>query len=147
MASFEVVVEVARPVEDVFAYATDPAKVPEWNAMVEGVTATESPLRAGTKTRIRMRLLGRTIDGTQQVLEHEANRRLVVRTDQPFRVTDTWTFDAIGSKTRVSFASEGSPGGFFRLAEPIVARIAKKQLQAQLDTLKEILEAGSTEAR
>lgn len=144
MAGFEVVVEINRPVEEVFAYASNPANVPEWNTMVEEVTASETPLRLGTKTRLRMRLLGRTIHGTQEVLEYEANRRFVVRTDGPFVVTDTWTFESIGDGTKVTFASEGAPGGFFKLAEPIVIRVAKKQLQAQFETLKEILEARVT---
>ncbi len=36
---------------------------------------------------------------------------------------------------------EADVGGFFKLGEPIVARIAQKQFQTVLDTLKEILEA------
>ena len=31
--------------------------------------------------------------------------------------------------------------GFFKIGEPILVRIAKKQFQAQLDTMKELLEA------
>ncbi len=36
---------------------------------------------------------------------------------------------------------EGEPGGFFKVGEPLLVRIAKKQIQAQLDTVKELLEA------
>jgi hypothetical protein len=36
---------------------------------------------------------------------------------------------------------EGEPGGFFKLAEPIVARVAQRQLKNDFETLKDILES------
>jgi hypothetical protein len=50
-------------------------------------------------------------------------------------------FEAAGKGTQVRAVFEGEPGGFFKVGEPILARIAKKQFQVQLDTVKELLEA------
>lgn len=36
---------------------------------------------------------------------------------------------------------EAEPGGFFKLAEPIVARMGKRQVDTNLANLKELLEA------
>jgi hypothetical protein len=36
---------------------------------------------------------------------------------------------------------EGEPGGFFKLAEPLVARQAERQFKGDFETLKELLEA------
>jgi uncharacterized protein YndB with AHSA1/START domain len=144
MANFEILVEIDRPVEEVFGYFTDVARMPEWNSMVEELTPSELPIRVGSTAKIRMRLLGRTIEATQEVLVFEANRKLVVRTPAPIAVTDTIAFESLGaSRTRLTYASAGQTGGFFKLADPIVARVAKKQLAAQLETLKELLEAGA----
>jgi len=36
---------------------------------------------------------------------------------------------------------EGEPGGFFRLAKPLIQRAANRQFRANLETLKDMLEA------
>jgi uncharacterized protein YndB with AHSA1/START domain len=143
MASFEIPVEIDRPVEEVFRYFADVARIPEWNSMVEELTPSELPIRVGSTAKIRMRLLGRIIEATQEVIGFEPNRKLVVRTPAPIAVTDTIAFESLGAgRTRLTYGSTGKVDGFFKLADPIVARVAKKQLTAQLETLKELLEAG-----
>ena len=144
MASFEISVEIDRPVEEVFRYFTDIARIPEWNGIVEKATPSEHPIKVGSTVQIRMRLLGRRIDATQEIREYEPNRNVVIRTPAPIAVTDTFAFDPIGAgRTRLSYSTVGQVNGFFKLADPIVVRVAKKQLTAQLETLKELLEAGA----
>lgn len=142
MASFEIPVEIDRPVEEVFEYFTDVARIPEWNSMMEKVTPSEHPIRIGSTAQVIIRLLGRRIEATQEVLEYELNRRVVVRTPAPLAVTDTWVFEPLGAgRTLLTYSTVGEVSGFIKLADPIVARVAKKQLAAQLETLKELLEA------
>jgi uncharacterized protein YndB with AHSA1/START domain len=144
MASFDIVVEIDRPVEEVFQYFTDVVRIPEWNGVVEKATPSEHPIRVGSTVQIRIRLLGRRIDATQEIREYEPNRKVVIRTTAPFTVTDTWMFEPLGAgRTRLTYGSVGEVSGFFKLADPIVVRVAKKQLTAQLETLKELLEAGA----
>ena len=141
MVKFEVAVEINRPIDEVFAYMADPTKTPEWNSIVEEARPSETPVRRGTTISSRARFLGRKIDSTFEVVEYVPNKTFVQRTDKPFAFTITNVFEAAGKGTRVKGAFEGEPGGFFKLGEPILARIAKKQFQAQLDTAKELLEA------
>ncbi len=141
MVSFEISVQINRPLEEVFAYLDDPRNLPEWNTVVEEAIPSETPTRVGTKTQMRARFLGRKIESTQEVVEHQPNRRVVIKSDKPFPLTQTVTFERVGSGTKVTLVAEVEPGGFFKLGETIVNRIAKKQFQAQFDTLKEILEA------
>ena len=35
-------------------------------------------------------------------------------------------------------------GGFFRLAEPLVARAIRRQMEADMATMKDMVEAGET---
>ena len=141
MVKFEVAVEINRPIDEVFAYLDDPSKTPEWNSIVEEARPSETPVRRGTTISSRARFLGRKIESTFEVVEHVPNKKVVQRTEKPFPFTITNVFEAEGKGTRVKAVFEGEPGGFFKVGEPILARIAKKQFQAQLDTMKELLEA------
>jgi uncharacterized protein YndB with AHSA1/START domain len=142
MVNVEISVNIDRPVEEVFAYLSDVERIPEWNSMVDEVVPSERPLRVGSTAHLKMRLLGRRIEATLEVVELEPNRRVVVMTGAPISVTDTWTFEALGeNRSRLIYNTVGDTKGFFKLADPIVARVVKKQLTAQLETLKELLEA------
>ncbi len=141
MVKVEISLHINRPVAEVFNYLNDPAKMPEWNSTMEDVTPSESPLKVGTRIRTRVRMLGRKIEGTVEVVEHEPNKRFVLKGDQPFPLKAIYTFQAENGGTRLVSAAEAELGGFFKLSEPILARIVKKQLQAQFETAKELLEA------
>jgi uncharacterized protein YndB with AHSA1/START domain len=141
MVKFEISVHINRPLAEVFKYMDDPTKTAEWNSIVQEATPSETPVRVGTRIQQRARFLGRKVDPTFEVIEHEPNKRFVQKTDKPFSFKLSNTFEAEGSGTKVVAAFEGEPGGFFKVGEPILARIAKKQFQAQLDTAKELLEA------
>jgi uncharacterized protein YndB with AHSA1/START domain len=141
MVRFEISTEIKRPVAEVFAYTVDPNNLPEWNAIVEEARASETPLRVGSTITGRARFLGRKIDSVNQVTEYVVNQKFTQTSEKPFPITISNLFAAIDGGTKVTATLEGEPGGFFKLGEPILTRIAKKQFQTQLDTLKELLEA------
>lgn len=141
MVKLEISVHVNRPVAEVFEYLNDPTKIPEWNSTMEEATPSETPVKVGTRIRTRARMLGRKVEGTLEVVDHESNKRFVVKGDEPFPIKGIYTFQAENGGTRLVWAGEGELGGFFKLGEPILARIVKKQLQAQFETAKELLEA------
>jgi len=141
MIKLEISLHINRPVAEVFKYLNDPTKMPEWNPIIEEATASETPVKAGTRIRTRARMLGRKVEGTLEVLEYELNKRVVQKSDEPFSFKVTNTFQAENGGTRLVSAAEAELGGFFKLSEPIFARIAKKQAQAGLETAKELLEA------
>ncbi len=141
MMKFEISVHVNRPVAEVFQYLNDPTKMPEWNATIEEATPSETPIKVGTRIRARGRWLGRKIESTVEVVEYEPNKRVVQKSDEPFSWKAINTFQADNGGTRLVSACEGESHGFLKLSEPILARIVKKQLQAQFETAKELLEA------
>lgn len=141
MVKSETSVHINRPVAVVFKYLSDPTKLPEWASMFDEATPSETPVRVGTKIQTRSKFLGRTMESTFDVIEYEPNKRFVTKTDKPFPLKRIDTYESEGDGTKVAVVLEGDPGGFFRLAEPILSRIMKKQGQAQLETVKELLEA------
>jgi uncharacterized protein YndB with AHSA1/START domain len=50
MITFETDVQIARPLEEVFAYVSEPLNFPRWNSAVEVVRET-SPVRAESDPR------------------------------------------------------------------------------------------------
>jgi carbon monoxide dehydrogenase subunit G len=87
------------------------------------------------------KFLGRRMESTMEVTEHEPPHRFTVRVGSgpvPFTARNTLS-EADGS-TRVTTLVEGEPGGFFRLAEPLVARALEREVRNNLATLKDVLE-------
>ena len=142
MLKLEISCEIRRPVEEVFAYATDPAKTPEWKSgVLECRVDPPGPIRVGSKIHTVLRFLGRRIESTAEVTELVPNRKLVQKTNSPFPLELTCMAEPTSAGTKVIGTAVAEPGGFFKMAEPVLGRIAKKQSQAELDAMKALLEA------
>jgi Polyketide cyclase / dehydrase and lipid transport len=128
----------------VFGYLTDPEQATVWqSSLLEARFEPEGEIRPGTQIHEVRKLLGRRIESTVEVTEFEQNRVFGGRTRSgPIPWHFTYRFDGADGSTRVVFHMEGEPGGFFRLAEPIVIRSVEKQLANDFSTLKELVEGG-----
>ncbi len=137
-------IEINRPVEEVFSYAADPKHFPEWSGIILEVQQ-EAPgsLREGDRFTTVSKFLGRRFETPFERIGIEPNRRYTDRAaggpvpDQAW----TYTFEEVQAGTRLTRAVEGEPGGFFKLAEPLIERALKRQVRADLETLKDLLEA------
>src|ERR1700740_1029251 len=125
MIRFEVSTEIRRPGAEVFAYRVNTKTLPEANAIVEEAMASETPLRVGSTITGRARFLGRKIESVNQVTEYVVNQKFTQTSEKPFRLTSSNLFAAAEGGTKVTAILEGEPGGFFKIGEPILARIAK----------------------
>jgi uncharacterized protein YndB with AHSA1/START domain len=136
-------VVVERPIDEVFAYLTDPETAPEWQgSALEARLEGDGPMRAGSRVIETRKLLGRRMESTMEVVEHEPPRRFVIRVSSgpvPFTVTNVLS-EADGG-TRLDATVEGEPGRFFRLAEPLVARAVERELHNNLATFKDVMES------
>ncbi len=132
---------INRPASEVFSYLTDPEKAPEWQSGLIEAHA-EGPMQAGTKVREVRKFLGRRLESTLEVTEYEPDRKFsmrIVSGPVPFQVEHT--LEPEDGRTRLKWVGSGEPGGFFKLAEPLVARQAERQFRGDFQTLKELLEA------
>lgn len=134
---------VARPIEEVFAYLTDPETLPEWQAScLEARLEGGGPMRAGSRIVETRKFLGRRIESTMEVAEHEPPRQFVLKVGSgPVPFTATNSLREADGGTRIDAVIEGEPGGFFRVAEPLVVRAVERELRTNLATLKDVLEA------
>jgi uncharacterized membrane protein len=136
-------VVIARPVEEVAAYAADPTNVPHWYSRISSVQwRTPAPVQQGSQLDFVAQFLGRRLAYTYEVIAYEPAVRMVMRTtDGPFpmQTTYAWTAANDGS-TRMTLQNQGEPAGFSRLLAPFVALAVRRANRQDLRRLREILE-------
>ncbi len=88
------------------------------------------------------RFLGRKIESTSEVTEFEPNKKVSLKvTSGPIPFEATTSFEAQEDGTRVSTVANAELGGFFRIAEPIVVRMGRRQIETDMANLTDLLEA------
>ena len=145
MAKMEASVVIDRPIDEVFAYVVDASSWPKWEeGLLEAEQTSQGPTGAGTTFKGINQFMGQKMEWTSEITEYETNKRVGHEIiSGPMSVEQTLTFEPADGGTRFNLAAEGETGGFFKMAEPIVNRMMKKQLGGNLAKLKQILEAGT----
>jgi uncharacterized protein YndB with AHSA1/START domain len=140
-------IEIARPPEEVFAYATDPARFGEWQDDVVGVRVDGGgPPGVGSRFTTVRRVGGAERTMTQEITEASAPRRWAARAvDGPVRPNATVTVEPLGdgAGSRVTFSLDFEGHGIGRPLLPMIRRQAVKQAPRSYRKLKERLEAGA----
>jgi uncharacterized protein YndB with AHSA1/START domain len=138
-------IEIARPREEVAAYASDPDNATSWYENIERVEwRSGPPVRVGARVAFVACFLGRRLAYTYEIVELVPGERLVMRTaDGPFpmETTYTWADEGRGG-TRMMLRNRGEPSGFSGLAAPLLAGAMRRANRKDLERLKQILERG-----
>jgi uncharacterized membrane protein len=134
---------IARPCEQVAAYAGDPSNAPQWYANITSVRwQTAPPVGVGSRLDFVARFLGRTLAYTYEVVEYGPHR-LVMRTAQgpfPMETTYTW-WPENETSTRMTLRNRGEPAGFAKVAGPMMAAAIRRANEKDLARLKQLLES------
>ena len=143
MIKSEISVVINRPVEEVFAFANDLESDPQWMAAVsERKKTSEGPVGVGTTFRDKGTLLGQKVENNYEVTEYELNAKLGIKTvSGSIQIEATSTCEPVEGGTRFTMAGDAEVAGLFKFAEPIVASMMRRQLEADLAKLKELMEA------
>lgn len=137
---------INRPVDEVFAYVTDPRNNATWNAwIIESVMLDDGPLTVGSEFDSVVAFLGRRIESHAVITELVPNQRSSIRTTTgPIVATGSRIVEPVAGGTRFTQTLEADVRGAFRgFGEALVIRAAVRQLEADLQTLKELLESGA----
>jgi uncharacterized protein YndB with AHSA1/START domain len=136
---------IARPRDEVAAYAGDPDNATVWYENIERVEwKSDPPLGVGSRVSFVARFLGRRLAYTYEVVELVPGKRLVMRTaDGPFPMETTyaWADDGHGGTT-MTLRNRGEPSGFSGLAAPLLAGAMRRANRKDLERLKQVLERG-----
>jgi carbon monoxide dehydrogenase subunit G len=133
---FKTDVRIARPVEQVFAFVSDPLEFPRWNSAVRAVERTSE-----RTFLMRRELPAGPAENVLEVFEHDPPARFGVRTTSgptPFVYRYAFTPDGDGTLLELDAAAE--LGGAARLLGPLAAQAVKRGVDANFATLKRTLE-------
>jgi uncharacterized protein YndB with AHSA1/START domain len=145
MNEFEIEVVIDRPVEDVFAALVDVERSPDWNPGVTEVRRTsDGPVEVGSTIVYVGRFLGRNFESPSTCTEYVAGKTFTSRSASgPFDLEVANSLESLDGGTKLTTTYRGESKGFFKLAEPVVVRLAKKQFETATENLKALLEADA----
>jgi hypothetical protein len=130
---------------EVFDYVANRENLPEWSSpILEVQKRTQGPLvEEGARFTTMAKLLGRRFDTPFEVSVHDSTHRHTgTSRGGPFPQEYTHIFEEVeGGGIRLTEVTDGEPEGFFRLAGPLLEMAGRRQIRADLDTLKDLLEA------
>jgi hypothetical protein len=82
------------------------------------------------------------MEATYEIIEYEPNSYYKDKmTSGPVPINGRISFESVDDGTKVTIAGEIEAAGFFKLAEPILSRMARRQTETDAQTLKDLLEA------
>lgn len=135
-------ISIARSPQEVFDYASDPANDGAWISGSEASEwITDPPHGVGSRQRNVQRFLGRRLESESEITAWDPPTGFSARFSKPFPGEFTARLSAQGEGTEVELTGEMEVGGFFRIAEGLVARQLDRTLDADLNALKLILES------
>ena len=130
-------VQIAKPVEFVFAVIRDLDRAPDWQQSLESVD-----VQAGTEVRS---FGGRRQESSFVIVEDDPPRRLVITSEGgPASVRAAFELAQAGDGTRVQFTLDIELRGVARFAAGMVKGAAQRGAQEDLLRLKRLAEGGST---
>jgi carbon monoxide dehydrogenase subunit G len=136
----ELTVEIARTPEEVFDYLTDVANLPLWQSGVHSATLEGEP-GAGARIRESRHMLGRELQTTLEIEEHERPRLFTLRAlNSPVPFVVRHLLERSGDGTLLTVAGEGDAGMLPGFARGIMIRRAEKQFRRDFERLKRLLE-------
>ena len=146
MVKFEKSIFINRPQQEVFDFMSNPANDTQWQASTELAEWTsEGPPGVGSTIRSVSRFLGLNIDSTSEITSWDPPHQVCVKSlSGPFPFENTDKLESKENGTLLTVAIQAEAGGFFKLAEGLVAKQAEKQIDADLVALKLLMEEGQS---
>ena len=143
MITFDATAHIARPIDEVFAYVSDPLNFPRWNSAVQAVQKSSAGENGAALTYSMVRELPTgPAENELEILARERPSEFAVRTisgPTPFRYR--YRFSAENGETLVQLEAEVELQGAAAFLPQLARRAVKAGVEDNLETLKEILEA------
>ncbi len=142
---------INRAAEEIFAYVSDIENLVDWSSVIIS-TRKISPgeIHVGATMRSTIRFLGKWLDITFEIVEYEPSRYLTLKSIAG--VTPClFCYQFEPTEDGGTIVSQGTiihlTGGILDLTESVVTSVVRRQLEHDLLTLKDILEASASLCR
>jgi len=142
MAKWENSIIVNRPVEDVFAFVTDPQQGSKWHRSSEITPLSDGPISMGSRYRVTGRFLWWKFDSETVVSEYEENRLVAYQSSSgPYPFVLRYIFEPVDEGTRLTEIGDADRPAVMRLAIGLFIGNAKRNGERGLYMLKSLLES------
>ena len=140
----EFMIDIHRPVREVFGVVGNLENNPKWqSAVIEATKVSAGPIAEGTRFRHVVRLMGRASVIAMEFRHYARERRYVLDcVTGPLEFTTEVSFEPIAGGTRLVTLIAGQPKGLVKLAAITLSNHRRHEIEADLHSLKRMLEAG-----
>jgi carbon monoxide dehydrogenase subunit G len=136
------------PPEEIFAYMSDLENLADWSSVVIAARkSSPQSLQVGATVRCTIRFIGRWFDISFEMVECKPSRYLTIKSITGvapclicYRLEPV---EGGGTNVTIEYVVH-STGGFLGLTEPVVTGMIRRQLEHDLLTLKDLLEAKAS---
>jgi uncharacterized protein YndB with AHSA1/START domain len=137
--------QIERPAEVVWEYLENAEHNPEWLSNMRSARwTTEPPIAVGSRYDQLARFLGKDVRTSFEVTALAPGRSITISSlpGSSFPIRITREIEPLGSQwARVTETAEGDSSGFYRLAEPLIRPIVRRNIVKAYGRLKRLLEA------
>jgi uncharacterized membrane protein len=128
--------------DEVASYVVDNRNDPVWiGGISESQLLGDPPIGIGSRVRRVASFMGKRIEYVNEVTRLDPGSVLEMRSvKSPFPMEITYAFQDAAGGTQTSVRVQGDPSALYRLAGPLLSRQVKKNVQADLERLKDIVE-------
>jgi carbon monoxide dehydrogenase subunit G len=143
MNTFTVTTMINRPIKEVFDFMTDPANSTKWQSgTVSAKLVSEGPIGAGSIVRTVGKMMGREFASDNEITQWDPPSVWGIKSSSgPIKFEGTNKFESKDGGTLVTQSFQGEVGGFFKLAEGMAVKQIQKQVEADGQRLKKLLES------
>jgi uncharacterized membrane protein len=136
-------ITINRNVEEVFDTIADFNRHAAWRTgLIAAELTSEGPVGVGTTYQYNVKVMGKEVETSGQIEAYDAPHSYGWKaTSGPFPLSGNVKCEAVPDGTRVTEVIEADPGGFFKLAEPLLIKQQESQMKKDLQQLKALLEA------
>lgn len=136
--------EIERPTGIVWDYMENAEHNPEWLSNMRSARwTTEPPVAVGSRYDQVARFLGKDVRTSFEVTALEPGRSITISSlpGSSFPIRITREVEPLGSqRTRVRETAEGDSSGFYRVAEPLMRPLVRRNIAQAYRRLKQLLE-------
>ncbi len=143
MAHIEGQIVIKCPIEDVFDFVADRRNEPSYNPMIGAIEqVTIGPIGIGTQFEALAKSMGQTVEMISDITEFVRPYRINLKTHfAAMDIQGVQTFERVPEGTRMCWSWEITPRGFYRLMDPVIARLGAAQEKNLWAGLKRFMEA------
>lgn len=143
MISESMQVHLDRPIEQVFAFLTDAANHPQWDASSLAMEPTQpGPWRPGLEFREVRRIGPRRVEIWSRIAALDPPHAMEIESLTGPQFTGSWRLEPDSGGTRLTWRGTMRLRGVQRLMQPVIARSFRASAATNFARLKDVVETS-----